>query len=277
MNKIKKEIDEEFPQIFEIIILQSLNKTEKQTGKILYSEIIKYKTYQEEVISRSLIDVSNKKEFFSEIKKIEERIIKEKLFPILHIEAHGSEEGISLSNKDLINWSDFFNKTRKINILLKNSLIIHLALCKGISSITGIDPFERAPFRAIIGTTKDLNPNKLLNAYELYYDNFFFSFSGDEAVNSVNANIKDANFVYLRAEDFIKEFTNTNRDPVFFKRLINNYAVKEKATKEEFKNTDFKEAFNYSKEIIDKIFSDIKDKSDYFLMKDMIKTKHNNK
>jgi ribosomal small subunit protein bTHX len=260
-----------YPKIFELIIIESLNESEKHTGKILFDETIKYKQFQETNLSSSLIIANSKNEFISCLRKIKKRIKKDKLFPLLHIETHGSEKGLHLSNGEILRWEEFFNETREINIDLKNSLMLNLSMCHGISLIAKIDPMKRAPFRAIVSTSSEITWNKLLEGFEIFYSNYFFSFAGADSVNEVNKVLyKDGErFNYLKVEDFFDGFTNINRDPVFTKRLINDFAVKEKATNPRFKDLDFKEVFNYSKGKIISIMEEAKKSRDYFLMKDI--------
>jgi len=256
---------------FELIIIESLNPTEKQTGTILHEETIKYKKFQEPNLSSTLIKVGSKIDFISCLKQIHKRIKIERLFPILHLETHGSEDGLHLANRDLLTWEDFFDETRSINILLKNSLMINLAMCQGISLIAKVDPMKRAPFRAIIGTLSTISESKLLEAFEIFYTSFFFSLSGAKSVNEVNKVLtKDGlSFIYFKSEDFIDKFIDKKRDLQFRKHLINDMAIKEKATNPDIKNVDFKDVLNYSEEITEKMINEVRNYRDKFLMKDI--------
>lgn len=268
---------------FELIIIESLKSSEKQTGKILNDEIIKFKKFQEPNLSSTLIEVCSKIEFISCLKRIRKRITIEGLFPILHFETHGSEDGLHLSNGDIFTWEEIFEETRAINIVLKNSLMLNLGMCEGISLIAKIDPMKRAPFRAIVGTSSDISWSKLLEGFEIYYTNFFFTFSGVRSVSEVNKvlNKEGFSFNYLKSEEFIDKFIDKNRDPRFTKHLINDLAVTEKATNPLFKDVDFKDVIKYSEEKMDYFINEVVNYRDKFLMKDIKrfsqKTKQQNK
>jgi hypothetical protein len=180
-----------YPEIFELIIIESLKKEEKQTGEILHDETIKYKKFQEAVLSSSLIKVKSKLEFIESLRNICKRVENDKLYPILHIETHGSLNGFHLSNGEEISWEELFEETRKINLLLKNSIMINLSMCYGMSMIAKINPDERAPFRAIVGTARPISWQLLLQSFEIFYNNYFFSFSVEDSIELVNKNIGD--------------------------------------------------------------------------------------
>ena len=267
----KKRKKNRVPKRFELCILESLKKDEKQTGEILHNETIKYKKFIEPNLTSSLTKIESKKEFISVFNRLVNHIKKGKVFIILHIESHGSEEGIHLSNGEIFSWEEFFNETRKLNLLLKNSLIINLAMCHGVSLIAKINPVERAPFRAIIGITDKISWGKLLEGFEEFYNNFFFTFDGEESVIKVNEilNSNEGRFFYLKSEEFIDGFIDMDRDPEFTKRLINNYAILEKVNNPALKNSDFQEAIKSSERFIESVLTEVKSKRDFFLMKDV--------
>lgn len=260
------------PKYFGLIIFESLNSQEKQTGEILHNETIKYKKFQEPNLSTILLKVTNKSEFISLLRELKNQIKTKKLFPILHFETHGSPNGLYLSNGEEITWQELFKETREINLLLKNSLLINLSMCYGISMLSKINPSERAPFRAIVGTSTPISWNLLLDSFDIFYNNYFFSFSLESSVKIVNEFLKDeeVSFAYIKAEMFFDYFTDLKRDPDFIRRMINEFAIKEKATNPMFEKTEFNVVLKYAKEKIEGIFNETIQLRDYFLMKDVI-------
>ncbi len=258
------------PKAFELIIVESLKANEKKTGTILYNEAIKYKRIQEPNLSASLVNVSAKDEFILTIRDIYKRIKKERVFPILHFEAHGSEDGIHLSNNELVTWEEFFKETRRINLLLGNTLILNLAMCHGLSLIAKITPSKQAPFRAFIGTSGTIPWDKLLEGFEIFYNHFFFTFSGADSVLEVNKELKldGLRFNYVKAEDFIERFVSIDRNSKFFGSMVNDYAVKEKASNPLYKDVDFKIVLMHTRAKIEHIFNEAASEEEKFLMKD---------
>jgi hypothetical protein len=258
---------------FGLVIIESLGEEDKKTGKLLYDNVIKYKKFQEENLLAFFYQVPNRKKFIETIDKIIEKVQEDKFFPILHIEAHGSENGIVLASNELITWEELFEKTREINILLKNHLTIHLGLCKGISIISKTNPSERAPFKAVIGTPQDIGENDLLMAYEEFYDHYFFSFSPQVSVDKMNEviNESEASFYVLISDEVYDKILDPDRDPDNLNRIVSEIALSEKATNQKYKNTDLSVIKKEVEEIVRTIIKEEKENRDYFTMKDLQK------
>jgi hypothetical protein len=75
------------------------------------------------------------------------------LVPILHISAHGNEEGIGLSSGEHITWRELRELFKPINHALGGALLVCLSCCKGYSgtrmAMYPDDPNE--PYFALIG------------------------------------------------------------------------------------------------------------------------------
>lgn len=55
--------------------------------------------------------------------------------PILHISAHGDQDGIQLSDGHIITWSEFGEYLRPINQALGGSLVVCMSSCEGYSGV----------------------------------------------------------------------------------------------------------------------------------------------
>ncbi|MGD9977708.1 MAG: hypothetical protein AB7S54_07215 [Bacteroidales bacterium] len=256
---------------FGLVIIESLGENDKKTGTILHDEIIKYKKFQEPDLSSYIYQVVTKEELFKAIDEIIEKNMNNIFLPILHFETHGFEEGIVLKSKEIIEWKELFSKTRELNILLKNTLVLHLGMCKGEYIISKINPLERAPFKAIIGTSKNIDEKKLLEAFEVFYDSFFFSFSPLEAVDKMNKAIDAEKKIFhlIMSDHCFDEIVNPNLNPSHLERIINQLAIHKKITNPRFESADFEVVRKYIEDIITKRLSEIKFKKDYFTMTDL--------
>ena len=265
--KVKKK----YPKKIELFIIESLSNSEKKTGTILYNEVITYKKFQEPILSSSLIIVNSKKDFILALRNICNKITSEMVYPILHIETHGSEEGFHLSNDEILTWKEFFNETRSINILLNNNLIIILSMCYGISLLAKVETSKRAAFRAAVACSGEIKGDKLLEAYEIFYNNFFFSFSGDESVIEVNKIFQESKiyFTYLKSETIIDLITDIKQAPDLTRYIINDIAIKEKASNPIFTDLHFNFVKKHVKNKLEEIANSRKSTIDYFLMKDI--------
>lgn len=259
------------PKEVGIIIIESLGKKDKKTGTDLYNHILKYKSLEEPILNTELIQVDNKIEFDKAFQRIFKKVTKEKFYPILHIEAHGSEDGIELASGEIVFWKEFFNLNRKLNVALRNSLTIKLALCEGMSLIGKFPPNLRAPFNAIVASFKKVSETDMLKAFEAFYLHFFFSFSHLDSVELMNKEIgsKKPVFHAIKAEHIFDEMLNEERDPASFDQIITRKAIEERATNPTFTNVPFVFVLEHVKKVVKRMFEDTRSKRNYFLMEDL--------
>jgi hypothetical protein len=256
--------------LFGLVIIESLDENEEKTGTTLHSETIKYKQFQEPNLSSFLYCPKTSEEFFKVLDEIKEKIINENLFPLIHIECHGGEDGIQLASKEIVSWVDLFTKTTEINIELKNRLVLFLAMCSGIAIIGKVNPELRAPFKAIVGTTSIISPKDLLLKYEEFYNNFFFSFDIVGSVKEMNEVGDSKNtFHFITSEFCFDGIVNPDRDPLHFKRSVNQIAVQEKATNPIYKADTIEEVKKTIEADMRNTLNEIKSKKDFFIMTDL--------
>jgi hypothetical protein len=93
------------------------------------------------------------------------------LTPIIHISAHGSSEGIQLSDGTVINWKVLKNLLHPINKALKGNLLICMSSCEGYSACRMAMEKEEGelPFFAIVGNTGKPKWSDTAVAYAVFY------------------------------------------------------------------------------------------------------------
>lgn len=74
--------------------------------------------------------------------------------PIVHISAHGSMDGIQLTDEKIISWDELRELLKPINLALNNGLIVCMSSCHGYAGTRmAMQGHEHAyPFFALIGT-----------------------------------------------------------------------------------------------------------------------------
>lgn len=81
--------------------------------------------------------------------------------------------------------------------------------------ISSLNPTERAPYRAVICTTRDVCPYEISISFNIYYENYFNLLNITEALKALQENVKDENgyspFQMLVAEEVFDETFNPNR------------------------------------------------------------------
>lgn len=205
-------------------MIQSIPKGQPQTGTQLYEDLLRYKPIMEGNIFCDLIDVYDKNDFESAFSKILSKLEEGDILTI-HVEAHGSDDGIALSSDEIVEWKEFYDLIRPINIALGHLLFIVMAMCNSIAMISKISVEERAPYRAFICTTREMFPNELYEGFLSFYENFCNLLDVFGAMTALQKEIRDENghspFQLLSAETIFDETLSPKRnvDDVCIKQL----------------------------------------------------------
>lgn len=210
MNKPNTEIKR-----WGVIVIQSLCPSDIKTGKNLFDDIIRYNEYRNKESFSSFYDVHSIEEFNMSINDVE-RSLREGDIITLHIETHGSDNGISFSNGEVLNWKKFYDVIRPLNIKTGHLLFVVMAMCKSIAMISSINPENRAPYRAFICTTRIVSADEIQRGFSAFYDSFFNLLDISKALTALQEEVRDTNgispFQVLSAESVFDETFNSNRD-----------------------------------------------------------------
>lgn len=175
-----------------IFVVDSLLDTDLQTGSELYNDNIRWGTAEQiPALESNFTRVNNKNDLVDFLKNVKEEVLNRKVGPIIHIEAHGSEEGLTLRSGENVLWEDLIEHLCVINHGCGNNLLLTLAVCKGIyltriikKTITDI-----APFWTIIGPAEEVKAGHISRAFNQFYKELLYSFDGTKALNQLNNSI----------------------------------------------------------------------------------------
>lgn len=98
--------------------------------------------------------------------------LKSKPLPILHIIAHGDENGIQLTTGDFVSWPKLKELIIPINKELNGNLLLCMSSCKGFSALTmamSPSPLDEPPFYVVIGPNEELTLGDATTAYTTFY------------------------------------------------------------------------------------------------------------
>lgn len=254
---------------FGLVIIQSLPEGEPPTGKLLANELIKYKQFGEPNLSCDFYEVDDLKQLMTVLREVETEVRDKGFFPILHIEAHGSRNGVALKSGEEATWGTLIPLFRSINVKINNLLLICMGLCYGGAVISQIDPFDRAPFRAIIGALQEISVDNILKGFEAFYDYFFFSLDTVESYGKMIAALGDdkPKFHLLSAEWVFDQITNPDRNPEFFDQKVSEIAVQKMTADKTLRTKPFAEVKKTVEEELRVVFQNAKASKEYFLLK----------
>lgn len=198
-----------------VVVIQSLKSEDRKTGENLFKEILQYKEYYQKESFSSFYDVHSKQDFCFAIKTVEKTLVEGDIIT-LHLESHGCEAGIGLSNDEIVDWKTFYDLIRPINVKTGHLLFVVMAMCKSIDMISSINPYARAPYRAFICTTRNVYPQEIYNGFVAFYEKYFNLLDIEKAIKALQNEVIDENgyspFQIMTAEYIFDKTFETNRD-----------------------------------------------------------------
>ena len=174
MNKFGFECDK-------IILIESLPDVERQirhgrlmsSGEYYIEDLFPYcNSFGVERVEFEMRVADSALQLFEHLDAICKRVKDFDEIPLIHFEVHGrdQQDGITLKNGDIVNWSDLLEKLTDINVASGNHLFVVFATCSGAFNINYILPRERPfPYYAAIAPDNPDFPILLEQRYSLFY------------------------------------------------------------------------------------------------------------
>lgn len=200
----------EFSHIF---VIESLRLEVELTGTRLFNRAI-YPGMADKNLEANCdhITVVSKEDFFNAISSIRAKVVSDNISPIIHLEMHGSKNGLQLTSYERITWEEIQPILIEINILCKNNLFLTMATCYGGYLYNAISPKLQAPFWGFVGPLDKVNEDEVLADFT----NFYF-----ELLNTLDVNVAEIALHRQNAPNASKfRFQNTE---FAFKKAYANY------------------------------------------------------
>lgn len=253
-----------------IIVIQSLREKDQKTGEEVYETFIKDKTsYIAEFIS-DFKKVDNKEEFLEYLREID-ATYEQGTILTLHLETHGSEDGISLSSGEIVSWKEFYDVIRPLNVKMNNLLVVVMAMCYGAALMSYFEPQERAPFLCFVGSTREESEHNISRGFKVFYSVYTSALDIAKAVPLLQTETQDeegkSHFWCLKASDIFDAVMNPDRKSEDFSQMASDIFVKERmkgrvCTKEEIQA-----------EMRDRLIQDAQKYRDYYTFTDLMNDK----
>lgn len=170
----------------EIWIIESLRPGDRTTGSLLSSKIKNSDAALTRQLQVKLLTPKSLKEFSDCLNDVLQSAAAGN-HPVLHIEAHGNQYGLQLTNDDLIDWPDLSVPLAKINDMMKGWLVVTVAACSGGHMARTVLNTARAPFFALVGPPEEIEEDVLLNDYTEFYIEFCKTRSLTKAMWALNS------------------------------------------------------------------------------------------
>lgn len=169
-----------------IWVLESLPIGDLKTGRNLYENHIKSAQINGRQIPSEYVVVNTTLELFETLKRIKTEA-DNFTWPLLHIECHGEEKGLHLSNGDFVAWEALKHYLIEINKSTKFNLLIFLAACKGAWIIHTANSLNvPSPFWGVVAPINDIKAGELQTDLDNFYGTLFLSGDINAAFDSLD-------------------------------------------------------------------------------------------
>lgn len=197
-----------------IVVIESLPKRAKKTGKALYDDIISKRAFQIEGLTHEYIPVETRRNLTRALQRIADEVNKKGRMPFLHFEAHGQKNGMELQSGDFISWKELALFLRKINVATQHNLVISFATCFAGWVYLELDLDKRAPFFAFIGPFTEVSEHEIENGFTNFFDSLLTGVGMVESLICLNEGcITEPIFSFMDAEtSLFKAYTHYKED-----------------------------------------------------------------
>jgi|GEM_PF-770199 len=187
-------------------IVESLRPGDTKTGQLLYRDIKD---------QAKLLQPTLRIEFRTPASNVQMLAVLDEIAcdtragasPMLHIECHGDQHGIQLSDDSCLDWGDLSAPLIAINRASALNLVVVLAACKGVYLIHTVERLSEAPFWAVIAPDKVVYDGPMLTAYLSFYTSFLKDLNGDTAVAALNGFAPHRQYHFISAQGiFVRGF-----------------------------------------------------------------------
>ncbi len=149
-------------------IVEWLPSNEQCTGRLLHEWI------QERRVGWSVYSkCASKQAVLSSIERATNRSENSRMIPVLHLEAHGDENGLGgpddNGGEESLMWQELTEPLQELNLVTRCNLIVVVASCVGYAGIKLFDKGPRAPAIALIGPDAPIISSRLLSATKEIY------------------------------------------------------------------------------------------------------------
>ena len=145
--------------------------------------------------------------------RIWESITKYQVWPILHLSAHGGQDGIQLTNQrdtgQFLSWSELATYLRPIHDKLKGGIGVCMSCCGGAYGTQMAKVIFRnlIPFNWIVGTSTVVAVPDIALAYSIFYRRFHSGVSGQPLIDAVRVGSGITDFSIWKGEFIQTEYS----------------------------------------------------------------------
>ncbi|MEF3082082.1 hypothetical protein V3391_07620 [Luteimonas sp. SMYT11W] len=183
----------------QILIVDSIPAGERNTARELHQDVgLRAQVFAPapELLYRR---VEDREEFLTLLPELTAAATTTGDVPVLHIECHGSNDGLAFADGSFANWADLKGPLTSLNIATGMNLLVVVSACDGSALTYTLGLVDRAPLHGLIGPTRAVAPEELMRAYLAFYETLMRTRSARQAVDAMRLTTPDT-FVYRAAQ-----------------------------------------------------------------------------
>jgi hypothetical protein len=188
----------------QILVVDSIPVGDRNTAKLLFEDLRTYASAHSPSPEVRYLRVESGDELIDCIVTCRRDADERDIFPMLHIECHGSEDGLELADGSFVGWGELKAPITQLNIATRLNLMIVIAACTGAALLKIMSPSDRAPFWALIGPTKVVTAAELEKAYRALYLTLLSMKSSSKSIEAMEAATVRGTFLRTSAQELFE-------------------------------------------------------------------------
>ncbi len=149
-------------------IIEWLSDQDRRTGKDLYGWIEERRSCW-----AAYSPCRSKAEVLSALERVIQRAEQKNIVPILHLEAHGNEEGLEgpdgKGGVERLRWDELTDPLQRLNLATRCNLLVFIAACVGFAGIKAFNVGPRVPAVELVGPVSAVSESDLILATKEFY------------------------------------------------------------------------------------------------------------
>jgi hypothetical protein len=169
-----------------IYVIESLPLGATKTGQDLYDKVIFPSTHHLEELYTHYAQIPDEAALHEELRTILLAARDANHKPIVHIEAHGTDDGIELADGSAITWRSLVPIFAAINEASEFNLSVIAVSCSGWNLTLSLVPFERAPVAILFGPPDAMSAQDLYDGMSRFYRALVLHIDFNHALDALN-------------------------------------------------------------------------------------------
>ena len=124
--------------------------------------------------------------------------------PLVHLECHGSSEGLQFANGSCLTWLEVKNAVTLLNIATQLNLIFVISACHGMEFASVVHVTDPAPVYAFIGPSRVMEAQELLTGFLAFYDKYLRTRSSNEGAQALRQTAEQGAFIVLPVQSIFR-------------------------------------------------------------------------